>query len=91
MYRLLLFSAVLVPVAAIGAPRPAAPPSQPVAEISRKCINARARWTGPQRAEARRLGELPSGDLYSAVVREVDGCQEPVVIRYGYGGTGPKR
>jgi hypothetical protein len=33
----------------------------------------------------KRLDELPPANLMLAVVREVDGCNEPVVVRYGYG------
>ena len=38
-------------------------------------------------AQARfnRLGELPPGDLILGVVRQVEGCQEPVIVRQGYG------
>lgn len=32
-----------------------------------------------------RLGELPPGDLQLAVVRQVEGCQQPVIVRQGYG------
>ena len=35
--------------------------------------------------KGKRLGDLPSGTLYLTVVRDVGGCSEPVVIRYGYG------
>lgn len=33
----------------------------------------------------RPLGELPPGALSLAVMREVDGCHQPVVVRHGYG------
>jgi hypothetical protein len=33
----------------------------------------------------KRLDELPSANLTLAVLREIDGCNEPVVVRYGYG------
>jgi hypothetical protein len=33
-----------------------------------------------------KLGELPPGDLHLAVMREVDGCQEPVIVRHDIGG-----
>jgi hypothetical protein len=32
-----------------------------------------------------RLGDLPPGDLQLAVVRQVEGCQQPVIVRQGYG------
>ncbi len=42
------------------------------------------------KAEFSPLGELPPGALSLAVMREVDGCHEPVVVRYGYGGVPSK-
>lgn len=37
------------------------------------------------RVDLRRLGDLSSGSLYLSVVRDVNGCHEPTIIRYGYG------
>ena len=34
---------------------------------------------------ANKLVELPPGDLLLTVVREEDGCQKPVIVRYGIG------
>ena len=34
---------------------------------------------------ANNLAELPAGDLLLTVVREEDGCQKPVIVRYGIG------
>lgn len=36
---------------------------------------------------AKKLGELPPGNTVLTVVREVDGCAVPVVVRYGVGGN----
>ncbi|HYG48405.1 MAG TPA: hypothetical protein VD846_10755 [Allosphingosinicella sp.] len=36
----------------------------------------------------RRLDELPPGDLTLAVVNQVGGCMEPVIVRQGVGGFG---
>lgn len=44
-----------------------------------------ARKQGAARPE--RLAELPPGDLFHAVAREVDGCLEPVVVRQNIGGV----
>ena len=41
---------------------------------------------GPDRPVTRNLGELPPGNLQFAVVRNVGGCVEPVIVRYGLGG-----
>jgi hypothetical protein len=45
------------------------------------------RHAAPATAEARRLGELPPGNLELAVVREEGGCITPVIVRYGIGGA----
>lgn len=42
----------------------------------------------PEGAKARRLGELPPGDLTLAVLNRVGDCIEPVTVRQGYGGFG---
>ncbi|HEY0086574.1 MAG TPA: hypothetical protein VGB65_11770 [Allosphingosinicella sp.] len=39
----------------------------------------------PKPAESRKLGELPPGDLILTVYREVDGCIDPLIVRYGDG------
>jgi hypothetical protein len=38
-----------------------------------------------QKPAYNRLGELPPGDLHLAVMREVGGCQEPVIVRHDIG------
>ena len=37
------------------------------------------------------LGELPAGNLYLTVQRDVDGCIEPVLVRQGFGSQGSRR
>ena len=44
----------------------------------------------PDTVPARRLDHLPAGNLDLAVMREVDGCPEPVTIREGYGAMGTR-
>ena len=39
----------------------------------------------PPKAELKRLDELPPANMVLAVVREVDGCIDPVIVRYGIG------
>lgn len=39
-------------------------------------------------ARARRLDQLPAANLQLAVQREVDGCIEPVIVRYDFRGRG---
>jgi hypothetical protein len=33
-----------------------------------------------------KLTELPPADAYSAVYRTVNGCESPIVVKYGIGG-----
>jgi hypothetical protein len=40
---------------------------------------------GRRKAEARRLGELPPGDLILGVWRTENGCLAPVIVREGVG------
>lgn len=40
----------------------------------------------PEGAKARRLGELPPGDLTLTVLNRVGDCIEPVIVRQGVGG-----
>jgi hypothetical protein len=42
----------------------------------------------PDRPTARRLGELPPGDLTLTVLNRVGDCIEPVTVRQGYGAVG---
>ena len=42
----------------------------------------------PDAAKARRLGELPPGDLTLTVVNRVGDCIEPVIVRQGVGDLG---
>jgi len=34
----------------------------------------------------RKLSELPPANAYKAVYRRVDGCEVPVIVKYGVGG-----
>ena len=44
--------------------------------------------TPPKAARLRRLGDLPKANWEIAVLRQVDGCPAPVVIRYSAEGDG---
>lgn len=44
----------------------------------------------PGTVEARRLDQLPPGRLDLAVMRQVDGCPQPVTVREGYGAFGER-
>jgi hypothetical protein len=77
-----MLSLILISLAA-----PAAAPAQPPPR-ARFCepkgvtyANRGGRATQPQR-----LGDLPPARHYLTVVRHVDGCPEPAVLRSGIGG-----
>lgn len=73
----------------------AAPPAPGLAPGARNrvtgtlCDPARATQVGDRETpKARTLGELPPGNVMLTVVREVDGCAAPVIVRYGLSGSG---
>jgi hypothetical protein len=79
----ILILSLAVPVAAAAAP-PAALPKTPG-----KCPSDRVVFADRDgKVEAKRLGELPPGSLYLSVDRQVDGCRQPVIVRYGIGAVG---
>ena len=98
MRRLILTVALLIPASspAVGPQAPAetkapaaqAPGTQPMAGLGTGICTRPdllpAQEAGALRAKPR--GELPPGELRLAVMREIDGCQEPVIVRYGFGG-----
>ncbi len=64
--------AQIAPKAAIAKPSSLAPPRL-------DCLSARVRHANKgEPLRPRRLDELPRGELYLSVMREVDGCQEVV-------------
>lgn len=78
-----------------GAPS-GAEPAPPQAQGNSKDVAKRAcRPTEPRFAgvlpgpppSARRLDQLPPGNLEFAVQREIDGCIEPSIIRYDVAGS----
>lgn len=89
--RLLLAAVLVLPLTgAAGPPDPAAEPAPRVYETATLAACARHRLRTaetPGRVAPRKLGELPPGDLHLAVMREVDGCPEPVIIRHDIGGN----
>ncbi|MEA3012252.1 MAG: hypothetical protein QOD42_797 [Sphingomonadales bacterium] len=86
--------ALLAFASAAGAP--AAPSSAPRNGAIRLTPADRCRSDAPRVADspgtvaAQRLDQLPAGNLDLAVMREVDGCPEPVTIREGYGAMGAR-
>jgi hypothetical protein len=68
------------------APATASAASAPRSD-SANCAGDLYRQAGeaPVRARARRLGELPPGDLQFTVLRRSGECFGPVIVREGYG------
>ena len=89
--RLLLLAAslltLIVPFSGAAAPPAPAEPRSTNCPGNPLARHADERAPAPQ---VRNLGELPAGSLTLAVVRQVEGCNEPVTIRYGYGATEPR-
>jgi hypothetical protein len=90
----LAFLALALTLPAASSALPAAAPSAadqriaPSAIPSRLCRDdLKVRPIGsPQSARAKRLGELPPGDLTLTVLNRVGDCIEPVTVRQGLGG-----
>jgi hypothetical protein len=88
MRNLLLLAALVLPASSVAQPAPsqrehrAARPVDTADKGARlDCIANRVRHAdafGNNRL--RRLDELPKGELYLSVVRDVDGCQELVLV-----------
>ncbi|HEY0028987.1 MAG TPA: hypothetical protein VGC35_14065 [Allosphingosinicella sp.] len=91
--RLLFLPLLLTALPAAAAPRDTSPEakavtsSDPVArQIGDTCKRPDVHAAeAPKAAESRKLGELPPGDLILSVFNHVDGCMEPVIVRYGNG------
>ena len=87
--RLLFLPLVLTALPAAAAPKEV-PPAQfadPIARpLSDTCKRADVHEAEtPKPAQSRKLGELPPGDTLFAVYNQVEGCMEPVIVRYGDG------
>ena len=76
-------AAIAAPVAVVQTP-----PAKTTATEGR-CQLSDVIFAKPREASrANKLAELPPGDLLLTVVREEDGCQKPVIVRYGIGSNG---
>ena len=86
--RILIVAAALALPAGPRLAQPASPAPNPnkFAGARLDCMANRVQhadlW---QKPKFNRLGDLPPGDLQLAVVRQVEGCQQPVIVRQGYG------
>lgn len=89
MRSLVLLATILaLPSSGLAEPRRERPLPMSDSPARTDCLDGRVRHAGPaapDRLRGQRLGELPPGDLHLAVVRKVDGCQEPVIVRYDVG------
>ena len=95
--RHLILAVALVLPAGPSVAQPASPTS-PAANPNKfagsrlDCMASRVQHADLGRAgKFSKLGDLPPGDLILGVVRQVDGCQEPVVVRQGYGAMAQPR
>jgi hypothetical protein len=88
--RLVILAAALALPAGSGLAQPASPAAvhnpNKFTGARLDCMANRVQHAvhGPK-GKFNRLGELPPGDLQRAVVRQVEGCQQPVIVREGYG------
>ena len=84
---------LLIPAASVAqAPAPTVPARDmpvinPLAQDQLSCpptsryeASKRGGKLGPQK-----LNELPMADGYKAVLRQIDGCNAPIVVSYGFG------
>jgi hypothetical protein len=76
---------LILPLILAALPASAAPPSGPATRTTGDtCKRADLHQAETRkRAESRKLGELPPGDTLLAVFNQVEGCMEPVIVRYG--------
>lgn len=80
MVGLLLFTALLEPSAVIAVDAP------PV--VAKGCYSPRAQQVVENDPSLyHRLDQLPPASEILTVIHSIDGCQKPVVVRYGIGGN----
>ncbi|HEX8578419.1 MAG TPA: hypothetical protein VF655_02345 [Allosphingosinicella sp.] len=87
--RVLILPLILAATSATAAPPRVAQRTLPLVDAfarppASSCTRADVHQADtPKPAEARKLGELPPGDLILSVYNEVDGCVVPMIVRYG--------
>ena len=79
---------LLLAAAATAAPLPAVTHSSRFTPQGAHCPQAVQyyAWQRGRKMEPRKLAELPDANAYKAVYRRVNGCEVPVVVRYGVTG-----
>jgi hypothetical protein len=88
--RLALVVVALTLPAVTAARAPAPPKANQAAALAPLCgqkLKVRPARPG-EGVRAKRLGELPPGDLTLTVLNRVGDCIEPVTVRQGYGAMG---
>ena len=70
------------------APNAQARPGEILLTPPAHCLDAEPRRTQGQTLGPRRLDQLRQGNLSLTVMREVNGCPQPAIIREGYGAPG---
>ena len=80
MTPLLMLSTIAAATPAVAQPSAFKPP----AAHCPRTTNYHA-WTRDRALTPRKLNELPAANAYRAVWRLVNGCEVPVVVRYGVG------
>jgi hypothetical protein len=88
--RLIVLPLILAALPAAAAPPAPSAEAPPVDRMAPPAADTCARGgvyqaETPKAPESRKLGELPPGDLLLSVYNQVDGCMEPVIVRYGDG------
>ena len=79
-------------IALISSAAQAMPPlAVPVCQNARPGVAASDSLYRSGSARAQRLGELPPADHILTVLRREDGCERPVIVRYGIGGDPIRR
>ena len=84
-----LILSLAIPAAACAAPP--APSLKPPPKCPADRMIFADEKSGKPKAEPRKLGELPPGQLYLSVDRNVAGCRMPVIVRYGIGAAAQGR
>ena len=88
--RILIVASLAAATGSAAAPPPPLSERPPTLRLEaapgKECRRPDVHLTAPaQRPEAKPLGELPPGDVVLSVYNQVDGCMEPVIVRYGDG------
>ena len=89
MRLLIAFAAFALPLAAASAERTRALPGRTDGVPMRPCQDLRGQHAQKDgKGEAKRLGELPPGDLVLTVMQGTGRCFRPVIVRRGIGAAG---